>query len=235
MSRFRHKFTLPLILTLLVLAIASLLIGFFNLKRQTTLPSNSNTSAIGVELNQDFNYVDLHQLQSNGISFIYLRSTQGKTYFDDDYLSYRDQVQGTNLAFGTIQSFSNESSVEQQFKFFEKKVGRNTGSLPVMIVPAVNTRQGRYLRSMAKFANLLQKAGKKIIVKIDYQYHRYFSPQTQFLASSRQQPDKLQYAFWQYTENGRVKNVSGLERNVVMFSYNGSVTQYKQKYGQLTQ
>ena len=72
MKRYHHRYTLPAILTLLILAIAFLLIGFFNFKKQTTLPPDSNSSPIGIELNQDIDYVDLHELQSNGISFVYL-------------------------------------------------------------------------------------------------------------------------------------------------------------------
>ena len=79
MKRFQHKYTLPAILTLLVLAIAFLLIGFFNFRRQTTLPADANSSAIGIELNQDVDYVDLHKLQANGVSFVYLKATQGRS------------------------------------------------------------------------------------------------------------------------------------------------------------
>ena len=79
MGRYHHKYTLPAIITLLLLAIAFLLIGFFNFKRQTTLPPNSNSSAIGIQLNQDVDYVDLHKLQPNGIYFVYLKSTKGRS------------------------------------------------------------------------------------------------------------------------------------------------------------
>ena len=235
MKRFHHRYTLPLILTLLVVAITALVVGFLNYNKDTTLPSNSNTSAIGVELDQRFDYVDLHKLEHNGISFVYLRSTQGKSYFDDNYLSYRDQIQGTNLAFGTSVYFSNESTAVQQYQYFVKKVGSNTGTLPVMIIPAVQMSDASYLKSMAAFARLLQKEGKNVVVQVDYKYHNYFPDKTQFACASKSKPDKLEYSFWQYTNDGRVNNVEGLEDKVTMFSYNGSITQYKQRYGQLTQ
>lgn len=224
-----------MILTLLVLAIAGLIVGWFNFKRQTTLPSNSNTSAIGVELTQKFDYVDLHKLQANNVSFIYLRSTQGRSYFDDDYLSYRDQVQGTNLAFGTIVAYSNESTARQHYEYFIKKVGLNTGSLPILIEPAVESRSRKYLKSMADFTQMLMNRGKSVAVLLNYRYHKFFPAKTKFVTDGKYEPDKVKYAFWRYTTDGRVKNVSGLEDDVTMFSYNGTVAQYKQKYGQLTQ
>jgi len=235
MKRFHHKFTLPAILTLLAVAVAALLIGFSNFKKQTTLPADSNPSAIGVELNQNFDYVDLHKLQANGISFVYLRSTQGRSYFDDNYLSYRDQVLETKLAFGTIISYSNESTPMQHYRYFTKEVGRNTGTLPIMIEPAVASRNKKYLRSMGQFTQMLENSGKEVVVAVNSKYHKYYGPNTKFVSNGNKTPNKLQYSFCRYTTDGRVKNVKGLEDNVTMFSYNGTVAQYKQKYGQLAQ
>lgn len=235
MKRFHHKSTLPLILTLLVVAIAILTVGFFNYRRQTTLPSDSDTTALGVELNQNFNFVDLHKLQANGISFVYLRGTQGRSYFDNNYLLYRDQVQGTRLAFGTILSYSNQSTPQEQYNYFMKKIGLNCGSLPILITPAVNLRTAKFLKEMALLAMMLEEQDKPVMIGLNYKYHSFFPAGTKFLASGSQQPNKMHYAFWLYTNNGRVKNVTGLEKGVTMFSYNGTVGQYKQKYGQLTQ
>lgn len=234
MKRYHHKYTLPAILTLLILAIVFLLIGFFNLKKQTTLPPSSNSSAIGIQLNQDVDYVDLHKLQSNGISFVYLKATQGRSYFDENYLSYRDQILGTKLAFGSMITYSNESTPLQHYRYFFSQVGNNTGSLPILIEP-INSRSKKYLRSMGQFTRMLEKHGKSVIINIDYKYHNYFDAQTKFMSSDAKSPNKLKYSFWRYTTNGRVKNLAGLEKGVTMYSYNGTVGQYKQKYGQLTQ
>lgn len=236
MQRFHHRFTLPLILTFLVLALAGILVGFLNYQRQTTLPPNSDSSAIGVELDQNMAEIDLHQLQTNNISFVYLRATQGRSYFDDKYLLYREQLLGTKLAYGTIVRVSDESTAKQQFAFFEKKVGKETGSLPILLEPAVNERKRSYLITFAALTRRLQGAGKRVMVALsNRRYQSYFSPATSFMATGNREPDQTKYAFWRYTIQGHVKNVSGLEKGVVMYSYNGTVQQYKQKYGQLTQ
>ena len=235
MKRFHHKYTLPAIILLLMVAIGLLITGTLNIRNQTTLPANSNSSAIGVELNQNFGYIDLHELQSNGISFVYLRSTQGRSYFDDDYLSYRDQVLGTKLAFGTSIFYSNESTPTEHYQYFMKKVGINTGSLPILIEPAVNDRSIRYIKQMAQFTRMLTAQGKRVMVEVEIKYKKYFPQNVLFITSGKKAPNKLQYSFWRYTNNGRVKGVKGLEDGITMLAYNGSVSQYKQKYGQLTQ
>ncbi|WP_294603561.1 GH25 family lysozyme [uncultured Lactobacillus sp.] len=235
MKRFHHKFTLPAILILLVVAIALLLTGIANMRNQTTLPPNGNASAIGVELNQDYGYVDLHELQANGISFVYLRSTQGRSYFDDDYLIYRDQVLGTKLAFGTVIAYSNESTPMQHYQYFLKKVGTDTGSLPILIEPAIDNYDIAYIKQMAQFTGMLLRLNKRVIVDVAVRYKKYFPHDVQFITGGKKAPDKMQYSFWRYTNNGRVKSVKNLEDGVVMLTYNGTVTQYKEKYGQLTQ
>ncbi|MCS8612213.1 GH25 family lysozyme [Lactobacillus helveticus] len=234
MKRYHHKYTLPAILTLLILAIAFLLIGFFNFKRQTTLPPDSNSSPIGIELNQDVDYVNLHKLQSNGISFVYLKSTQGRSYFDENYLSYRDQILGTQLAFGSEILYSNESTARQHYRYFFNQVGNNTGSLPILIVPVAGPSK-KYLQSMSKFTRMLQQRGKTVMVELDQKYRRYFNQAILFMSTGKKAPNKLKYLFWRYTTNGRVKDVSDLEKGITMYAYNGTVGQYKQKYGQLTQ
>lgn len=235
MKRFHHKYTLPAIIVLLIIAVGLLFVGLSNLRNQTTLPPDSNSSAIGVELNQNFGYVDLHQLQSNGISFVYLRSTQGRSYFDDDYLSYRDQILGTKLAFGTSIAYSNESTPLEHYQYFMKKVGVNTGSLPVLIEPAVNDYSLKYIKQMAQFTQMLEMQGKVVMVEVEVKYKRFFPKNVIFMTGGKKAPNKLQYSFWRYTNDGRVKSVKGLEDGVTMIAYNGTVTQYKQKYGQLTQ
>src|SRR5699024_11404630 len=106
-------------------------------------------------------YCDLQKLQSNGVAFIYLKATQGRSYFDENYLSYRDQILGTNLAFGSEISYSNESTPMQQYRYFFKQVGQNTGSLPILIVAAVTTRSASDLGSLGQIGALLHAAGKR--------------------------------------------------------------------------
>lgn len=234
MGKFKHRLTLPAIVFSLLLVVCLIIFGLNNLNKQTTLPPNSNQAAIGVTLNQDFDYIDLHKLQSSGISFIYLRSTQGGSYFDDNYLSYRDQVQGTQLAYGSLIDFSNESSAQAQYRYFKRKVGQRSGSLPILLDPVtkVNTAS---LKKMARLVRLLKADRKKVMVAVSNQYRKFFPLGTLFLYTGSQKPSSLQYAFWRYTNNGKVKNVNGLEKGVQMLSYNGTVAQYKEKYGQLTQ
>lgn len=230
--KYHHKYTLPSIIILLVVAVAALLFGFYNLQKNTstTVPRGSNMSVLGIELDQTKDNVDLQKVQKNGISFVYLRSTQGRTYFDDNFLLYRDQLQGTRLSWGSIVTYSNESTALQQYQYFMKKVGQNSGNLPVMVVPAVESQSKKYWKSMATFAQYLQANGKKVLVADNHHWQKLFLPQTQFLYTGASLKNRKDYSFWCYTQNGRVKNTDYLEKGTTMFAFIGSMSAYQQLY-----
>lgn len=230
MHHFKHRFTLPAILILLVLALSGFAYAFFNLKTNTTVPRGSNMSVLGIELDQNTDGVDLHQLEKQGISFVYLRATQGKTYFDDNYLTYRDRILGTKLSFGSIITFSDESSAQEQFNYFEQQVGRKTGNLPIMIVPAKKTNSVKYWKNMALLSQKLNLLGKKVLIAGDYTKKKYFPVGTDFLYTGASLHNKNEYSFWCYTQAGRVKNVTNLNDNVTMFAYIGNMADYQAKY-----
>lgn len=231
MHRFQHRFTFPAIIILLLIVICGFLFAFFNMRTNTTVPRGSNMSVLGVELDQNTDGVDLHKLEHNGISFVYLRATQGKTYFDDNYLIYRDRLQGTKLSFGSIVTFSNQSSATEQFNYFEQQVGQNTGNLPVMIVPAVKDNSAKYWNQIARFGQKLNNIGKRVLIAGDYTKKKYFPQGTDFLYTGASLHNKKEYSFWCYTQAGRVKNVDNLNSNVTMFAYIGGMSNYQAQYG----
>lgn len=236
MFHFRHRSTFFLLIVAFIIVVAGLFFAYKSFPRQTTLPANANLSVIGAELDQSKDYVDLHQLESNGLSFVYLRATQGKSYFDEDYNLYRDQIQGTRMAFGTVIYFSDQSTVASQWNFFQKKVGANSGSLPILLKPAQGVRKNsRFYRQMGQMATRFLTTNKMVMVLVPKKYQMYFPSETRFLNDEQHVPNKNLYAFWQYTNHGHVKNTKNMEDNVTMYAYNGTMGQYKQLYGELTQ
>ncbi|MDO4911990.1 MAG: lysozyme [Lactobacillus sp.] len=229
-SRYRHKSTLPALLGTLLLVLAGIFYGLHNIHAKTTQPVGCDNAILGIKLTQKTSFVDLHKLKKAGISFIYLNATQGRSYFDDKYLTYRSQVIGTNLAFGTIVSYSYQSTPLQHFNYLKKMTDLDTGTLPILIE---NTKKPdlAYVKSMAKFVYLLAINNKKAMVQVSRKYRKYFVKGTEFCGTGT----KANSRFWRYTTNGRVKNISELDDGVTMYAYLGTVLKYRQEYGELTQ
>lgn len=123
MAKFHHRWTLPALLAALAAALIALALGFNHYRQATTLPHGADLSQIGVELTQDQDFVDLQALKSRGIDFVYLKSTQGRTYFYENYDFYKSQLQGSDLPFGTIILVSSQSTPRAQLSYFLKKTG----------------------------------------------------------------------------------------------------------------
>ncbi|GEP71787.1 hypothetical protein LRA02_06550 [Lentilactobacillus rapi] len=87
----------------------------------------------GVTINQTNGYIDFESLKSDGISFVYLKATQGATFTDDSFQSNFERSQGSQLPVGVYHYFSFSSSPTAQFKNFVRAVQDNTGSLPICI------------------------------------------------------------------------------------------------------
>lgn len=231
MSKYRHRATFPALILALLLACSLLLFAYHQLHERTTLPPERNLSKIGIELTQEQRTIDLHELKAHGVDFVYLRATQGRSYFDDNYDFYRSQLQGMQLPFGTVVYFSNESTVHQQLAFYQRKVGSNSGALPVMLVPAPGQaeRTQSFQQKMGQFAQALLQTGKQVLVA-DVCASKYLPQGAQRMYTGKKLQPTNGYAFWRYTQMGRVNKVAQLKRGVTMFAYLGSSQRFNQLY-----
>lgn len=231
--KFQHRYTFHALIIALILTVAGIAFAVYQLSTSTTYPDNNSARIIGVLLDQNRGYVDFNKLEQEDIDFVYLRSTQGKSYFDDRYLENRDRLAGTKLDFGTAQYFSDESSVTDQFNYFREKVGKQTGILPVLVIPAADYSGAKYWKKMAQFTKLLNNSGDDVVVLANYKDTQgYFAGQSvRFMSPNKKKPTATQnYLFWRYTSTGRVKNMAQMS-DLSMFCFIGSQTNYNQLVG----
>lgn len=99
--------------------------------RQTAVVKGFNVR--GIAVTQNDGYLDFDALAHDGLKFVYLKSTQGASYTDDNFASNYSRILGTNLGVGVSQVFSFSSSGKAQAAYFEKIVGNNIGNLPIAI------------------------------------------------------------------------------------------------------
>ncbi|KRL20601.1 glycosyl hydrolase family 25 [Lentilactobacillus kisonensis DSM 19906 = JCM 15041] len=125
----------------------------------------------GVSLNQTNGYIDFESLKSDGISFVYLKATQGATFTDDSFQSNFARSQGSQLPVGVYHYFSFSSSPKAQFKNFVRAVQDNTGSLPICLTIQYygtygenNLRWQTVRRNVAHLSQLIQGYYKRPIV-----------------------------------------------------------------------
>ncbi|MGN1407344.1 hypothetical protein [Lactobacillus sp.] len=223
---FHHKATLPAILTLLLVTVGLLFYGIYHYTDQTTLPSGSSQSSIGVLL-EESSAQRLKQLQKGGISFVYLAASS-----DTD--SEVKLVKQTKLAYGIMVNVDSQKSASQQVAKVEKQV-KSFGKLPILLDTGQSDLDAAGLTRLSEMAKLLQAKMPKqeVMVNASRSYVDLMPNGIKFLATSQKTPSRLKYCFWQYTTKGHVAG-TGFS-HYTMYAYLGTNQQYKQKYGQLTQ
>lgn len=190
------------------------LFSFYQQSKKTSL-SASKYSALGIELRQDLGHIDLNEVENAGIKFVYLRSTQGRSYLDDDFAFYQSRVLGTKLLYGIELYYSDESAVSEQLAFFKKQVGNLTGQLPILVVPTSPISKSNQAQIKALMQGLASSYHKSVLVKCTGKEQAFFKPQVALMV----QPTQGACAFWQYTTKGHVLDVPGLESQVTMYAY----------------
>lgn len=117
-----------------------------------TIPSGFSVQ--GVSINQTSNYVDFNNLASNGVSFVYMRTTSGSSVMDGGYKSSFSRAKSAHLKVGTIHVYDASVTAATQAQYYIDNVGNNIGELPIAI--SVTADQISTATSKQRLASLVQ-------------------------------------------------------------------------------
>lgn len=124
---------------LIILIIALIAAGLYILVKNKVLRVNglciSPGDAVGVDISWYQGDVDMDQLAAQGVSFIYIKATEGAAHTDNRFRENWAKAGKSDLARGAYHFFSFESSGEEQAKHFIEVVGDLEGDMiPVVDV-----------------------------------------------------------------------------------------------------
>ena len=88
-------------------------------------------SGYGVDLSHHNTVTNWELVEAD---FIFLKATEGSTFTDSKYISYRDKAQQHGIAVGAYHFMTTSSSAKRQFQNFYRVVGDNIDLLPVLDV-----------------------------------------------------------------------------------------------------
>lgn len=195
----------------------------------------------GVSVTQDDGYLDFHQLQGAGIKFVYLRSTSGASYLDDDFLSNYQRAAGTTLQVGIYQEFSFDKSAQQQYQYMVSQIGQQSGNLPIAIhvayydkYDADNMDYAKQGARLATLVNLLsERYGQGCIVWAAPQLQKkmvdpYVGDVKRWTVLSKLKRQNPRVKFMQYTGHEEIK-VAGKRSDLTVSVFNGSKKEWKEE------
>ena len=143
--------------------VAALVIGWWLLRNPR--PDPTAYPVLGVRLDQTDGVQDFDRLRSSRVSFVYLKATEGSSYFDDNFNTNFTQAAGSRVSIGVYHVFSFETTPQAQATQFIRKVGSNIGDLPIGIYLS-------YYREQKPSSSWLTQHLTEFITFIQQRYHR---------------------------------------------------------------
>lgn len=207
---YRHRWHRWLFIAGGILAVL-LLLGWW--LHRNPRPDPTTYPILGVRLDQTDGVQDFDRLRASKVSFVYLKATEGSSYFDDDFNTNFNQAAGSRLSIGVYHVFSFETTPQAQALQFERKVGSNVGDLPIGIYLS-------YYRDQKPSAAWLTQHLNEFVTLIQQQYHRpvllmgspdilktvkTVAPQAPRWIDQENRPAG-NGNFWQYTDGARIPN-----------------------------
>lgn len=223
----RRKLMLAVGISLLVLLIVS---GSVWLKLRNPRPNTNKYPVLGVRLSQTDGHQDFTDLKEQGVQFVYLKATEGASYFDDNFTTNYSQATAGALAVGVYHYFSFGSSPQKQAAAFDDHVGTSTGSLPIGIEVAAYTKMPatKTLRqNLNVFIALLQShyVNRIILIGTDTMLDRIgkLNGNPLRMVVSAKERHGRQGDFWQYANSAKLP---GGDTNYQCLVYVGSKKQF---------
>jgi lysozyme len=178
----------------------------------------------GIDVSHHQGRIRWDQLRGQGLSFVYMKATEGDYMADDSFLENWQGAARAGLARGAYHFFDLCGNGAAQAAEFIKLVPRSPGSLPPAIdlepSPACSRQPSRkaLLRELAAYARKVRiRYGKAPVVYLTYEmYDRYLKGQKHgyavWIADYKDRPalsDGRPWTFWQISNKATLRGIKG--------------------------
>ncbi len=204
----------------------------------SVVPSKSEYPVRGVDVSHYQGAIAWDKVKSSGLSFAYIKATEGDDLTDDDFLVNWQAAEKAGLRRGAYHFYDFCQAGAAQAAHFLKIVPAGAGDLPVAIDLEVSKScktlptKTALRKSLKTFVAAVEKAYGKtpaIYVNNDF-YTRYFQGENDaypvWITDAKTAPalpDNRAWTFWQFSYKGQVAGIAG---DVDMDVYNGPAQQF---------
>ena len=203
---------------------------------------SNNYDVKGVDVSSYQGKIDWDVIASQGVSFAFIKATEGSTFVDKNFAYNFEEAQKSRLSVGAYHFFSYDSSGVTQAENFINTVIPFEGMLPPVIDvefygdkernPPAREQVSEQLKVML---DLLEKHynQKPIIYATEKSYELYLSNDYEEydiwirnVISKPKLSDDRKWVFWQYTNRDKLDGYNGKEKYIDVNVFNGSVEEY---------
>ena len=223
-----------LLASLLTAAAAGVLLAalFFAGVLQFNRPSRERYPVRGVDVSHYQGEIDWEVLSAQGISFAYIKATEGSSSADERFVFNFSEAQKTGLRIGAYHFFSFESAGKTQAENFISAVEPIPGMLP----PAADVEPYGSFRELTPgvlnelsvwLSTVEEHYGKKPVIYTTAAYYETireaFPEHGIWLRSVYGKPSgKTEWTFWQYSDRMKLNGYDGDEKFIDMNVFAGT-------------
>ena len=184
--------------------------------------TNYSGGVWGIDISHHQGTVNWNELvKHNKPDFIFLKCTEGTTFIDNKYKSYKKQANSKGITTGAYHFFSYRTPGKIQAQHFIKYSNHKRGDIvPVLDVEYTKNRSSnaKIRKEVKEFSKEIKKQlGVKPIIYTGYSFYKnilegYFEDHHFWICDMSREP-RCNYTFWQYTDRGHVKGIGNVDNN----------------------
>ncbi|MGL6294258.1 GH25 family lysozyme [Eubacterium aggregans] len=199
---------------------------------------------LGVDVSAYQGEIDWEIISEQGISFAYIKATEGTDFIDKRFNENWTAARKTNLKVGAYFFVNFNKGGKDQAKYFIKNVPKESGSFPPVIDLELygdyldNPPQKEKVNTMLKemIETLKEKYGEIPIIYTNYNtYNQYLSNAftevpiwiCDISSSNPELSGGHKWVFWQYSQRQILQGYDGEERFIDMNVFNGDTKAFK--------
>ena len=192
---------------------------------------NRNTSTIGVDISAFQGDVDMKKLEEQGISFVYMKATEGSTYQDEKFSANWANAKEVSMPSGAYHFFSYDSTGAAQAENYMRTVGDDIAGrlIPAVVVDYYGDKEKNppakedVVRELTAYLDAIEKqyGVKPIIYTRSDIFEKYLKGSFDnypYWISSLYTPLDWNYHgdwhIWHYLNKGELKGYSGGDRYI---------------------
>ncbi len=199
---------------------------------------------MGVDVSRYQGEIDWKKLESQDVSFAFIKATDGSGQVDEFASENLEQAADTDLRFSAYHFFSFDSPGETQAENYISVVDSNEVNMPPVVDIEYYGDKQSSKPSLEEAENILGPLLEKLeehygVKPIIYTtlpvYSRYikenFSDYPLWIRNVNCEPELIDWKFWQYSDKGELEGFVGEEKYIDLNVYNGSEEEFFAEFG----
>ena len=196
----------------------------------------------GVDVSHYQGEIDWDMLAAQDIQFAYIKATEGSSHVDDRFAENYREAKQTGLRVGAYHFFSFDSPGATQAEHFIETVEAFDGMLPPVVdVEFYGNKEAdppdpeEVRTQLQTYLDAVEEAyGLRPVIYATYEswelyIENQFDDYPLWIRDIWKRPEtSIDWTFWQYTNRGRLKGLSGVEPYVDLNVFKGTVDEWEQ-------